>query len=246
LFVVILNYSCSASKNTGRIADSGKLRSTEKVLENVENNNLTNESFFIQKAEISITTTEETRKFLGSLKFEFPDKFLLSLRTGSGIEFARIFLSGDTLMINDRINKILHVGAPDDLNFKFGLSPSLIPLVLGDIVGKIIEPKMLETFQNKLFDVNCVEKGTKLRYTIDSSKDKISAAIILSSSGKEKLAMEFGKFISTEQKIIPGMINIEANEIHTSVVVKFRKVDLYWKDKIEFLPGKGYQILKIS
>ena len=46
---------------------------------------------------------------MATIKYELPDKYLISIRSKAGIEAARIFITKDTVLINDRIksNSIL-------------------------------------------------------------------------------------------------------------------------------------------
>ena len=80
------------------------------VFESTKNQNITNNGFFIQKAEIEIVTGEGKEKYLASIKFEKPDKYLISVKSRTGIEGARIYISNDSILVNDRINKKLYSG----------------------------------------------------------------------------------------------------------------------------------------
>ena len=58
-----------------------------------------------------------------------PDKFLISIKSHTGIEVARIFLTGDSIMINDRINKKLYYGSTSYLKNKYGLTTAVFPVI---------------------------------------------------------------------------------------------------------------------
>ena len=103
-------------------------------MERIENQNLTKRNFFIQKAEIEILSEEENQKLIASIKFIYPDQYLISLKSKTGIEAARIFITDDTVLINDRINRKLYFGKPAQLKNKYGISPAVLPVVLGDFI----------------------------------------------------------------------------------------------------------------
>ena len=70
------------------------------------------------------------------LKFEYPDKYLISIKSRTGIEGARIYISEDTILFNDRINKKMYYGSSLYLKRKYGLTTNFLPLIFGDIVSR--------------------------------------------------------------------------------------------------------------
>ena len=63
-----------------------------------EDQNITNTDFYIQKAEIEFTNKDNRQKFLCSIKYQRPDKYLISIKSRTGIEGARIYVSEDSII----------------------------------------------------------------------------------------------------------------------------------------------------
>ena len=59
---------------------------------------------------------------------------MITVRSRTGIEAGRAFITSDTLIIKDRFNKKLLVGKPETLAKKYGIDPSFLFTILGDIV----------------------------------------------------------------------------------------------------------------
>ena len=117
------------------------------------NQNLTARSFFIEKAEFKISSGDGEKSGIGTVKFQMPDKFLISIKSKAGIEVARIFLTGDSIFINDRFNKKLYYGSTSYLKSKYGYYNIIIASILGDYVNdqKLDRSK-----------INCIEWKVKI------------------------------------------------------------------------------------
>jgi hypothetical protein len=240
--VIILFYGCSVFKSQNNIINVGKNYIN---IKDIQGSNLTNFSFYIQRVEIELNNEEESKSFLASVKFSKPDSFLISIRSKSGIEAARIFVTGDTLMINDRINKILYYGSGDDLNRKFGYSGNLIPLLFGDFLFKT---------ENDNYILNCKEGIGKLDYyfednnltsSIDCSSGKLVQTEIKNKNVKNTvlikyLEVEKERTISRYSKV--QVFNLGGNGM---ILIKYSKIEIPYRGYIEFIPGKNYELVRI-
>jgi len=136
LTVIFLCYSCSVTRmqrKNGRKAQG--VENKEFIYKKIENQNLTAKSFFIEKAEFNIKTEEGEKRGLGTIRFIMPGKFLISIKSSSGIEVVRIFLTGDSVLANDRINKKMYYASASYLKSKYGLTTSILPVILGDYIN---------------------------------------------------------------------------------------------------------------
>ena len=162
LILVLVGESCSVRK---RVEVDYKLISENMGLDIdqiLKNRNITNSSFFIQKAEFSFTSREGSKRGVGSIKFEWPDRYLISIKSRSGIEGARILATSDSLFVNDRINRKFYYGSMEYIKNKFGIATSLIPILLGDFVREIKDTSRVlcrEGVINILGTVDCVRSS---------------------------------------------------------------------------------------
>lgn len=215
------------------------------ILTGTENLNITKRNFFIQKAEIKIVDEDGTNSFLGSLKFEQPDRFLLSLRSKTGIEAARIYLTTDTVLINDRINRILYMGSPMALKRKYGISASLLPVVLGDFIMSEGSDAGSVTCVDGRQDIISIIDGMRIQYTIDCKLMKAVRALPDNSLQRTGIELIFEDFFSEAKSVIPGSIEIKESRNKSSVEIKILKFESPWTGKIEFVPGNNYEIQQL-
>lgn len=214
------------------------------LFERVEMQNLTSNGFNIQKAEIEIKTKERTEKLLGSIKFEYPDKYLISIKSKSGIEIARAYLNKDSVLVNDRINKKMYYDSAGRIKIRFGFSGSEIPLIFGDFYKD-------KTLAN---NANCINgimeldeslKGTKINYVIDCRDAKIQKSVIMNSRNEAAIAILYGNYIKYMSGLYPGIISIVDLQKETKIEIKIKKLESPWIGKIDFIPGKNYEILQL-
>jgi hypothetical protein len=245
LVLLFILPGCSVSRNRIRSGTEIPGQMPEgSVLDIIKNQNITANGFFIQKAEIEITTEEGKEKFFANIKFTKPDKYLISLRNRTGIEGARIYLSGDTILVNDRVNKKLYSGSSIYAMKKYGISQSFLPLIFGDIILE----KHCESGQEKCkdgkMDLSCLIKGIRLEYSIDCSKKKILFVDQMNNFG-QNVNIKYQNFFNVEGKLIPRNIEYSDNQRNTTIKIKVVKVQLPWEGVINFIPGKGYELIEL-
>jgi len=203
--------------------------------------NLTGHDFNIRKAVIELNSNNEKQKLIANLKYRKPGTYLISMRNWTGIEVARIFLSPDTILINDRINRKLFYGSAAYIKDKYGLSIDAIPLLLGDYIlnpasysgqDKCINGKInfIELFENRSISGN-----------IDCSNYKMLSAIFKNKTGRNEIIMDYGDFKKGNGIIFPRSINLSDGEGKLSLSISLSDVELGVNDIIDFIPGNGYE-----
>ena len=250
VFILLLVYlisGCSVNRIRRNAANDQISESREISLkDDLLNQNLSNQSFFIQKAEIEVIGQDGSEKLLGTIKFKSPDNYLISIRSRTGIEAARIFITDDTILINDRINRKQFCGSPDDLKGKYGVTTSLLPLLFGDYIDfKLNEIEDIQCSNGRIArDVNI--EGIKIRYIIDCERRKPIVTTGESGLNDEVLEIQYNEFFKSEKKVIPGKIVIMEARSETTIVIKIRKIEIPWTGVIEFVPGNRYEIIQLQ
>ncbi|MCX6325589.1 MAG: DUF4292 domain-containing protein [Bacteroidia bacterium] len=245
LFLVIFSAGCSVIRNDGNKkygATEGII--TERLFENIKKQNITTSNFFIQKIEIEISTPGNKDKILGSLKFESPDKYLFSLKSRAGIEASRIFISEDTILINDRINRKQYYGSPRYLKTKFGLAESILPVIFGDYVNDNLSDSQTKCSAGKL-NSTCTISGMKINYVIDCKKEKTISAITEDNFNAEVMEIHYKDFFNAGDIIIAGRIEIKDLKRKTTIKIRIRKIESPWSGNIEFIPGNKYELIQL-
>ena len=90
--------------------------------------------FIFKRQILTVIQDNISVRLIADIKFRKPDSMLITVRSRTGIEAGRAFISKDTLIVKDRLNKKLLVGKPEALGTKYGVDPSFLFTVLGDIV----------------------------------------------------------------------------------------------------------------
>ncbi len=211
------------------------------LIEVINSQNINTKGFYISKADISISAQNGTEKILGTVKYESIGKMLISLRSKTGIEIARIFISNDTLLVNDRINKKLYKGTSAYIKSKYGIPFSAIPVVFGDYVTG----KGQNRTENKCTEGRLILEEDlgrlKINYVIDCNRGKSISAKLEDNIGKEKISIEYNKFVRNAIGFIPGVIQITDQQREMTIILKIVKIESPWNGEIEFIPGKQYE-----
>lgn len=239
IIVFILGSGCSVLKRAGRSGNLGTNGSNSIILpEQLKNQNITNAGFFITKAELEVSGIDGNEKLICSIKYVYPDTYLVSIRNRTGIEAARIFLSNDTVFVNDRINRRLYFGSNKQMIEKYGFNQSVIPLIMGDYLTEDLVSSESEGCIGGLFKKQDRYNGLLINYTIDCRILKVIAAAIEKGNS---FNLEFSRFMRLENILIPEEIKIEDLEKMTKISIRIVRIEYPWNGSIEFIPGSGYE-----
>jgi len=225
---------------------AGELTMSSFSPESVRELNITNNNFYIQKAEIEIFNNGEREKLLGSVKYINKEEYLVSVRSRSGIEAARIYVSKDTILINDRINRKLYYGSTGYLERKYGITITFLPMIFGDFRD---ENKILEG------EIKCTEGragieyeagNNKMYFIIDCKILKIIAINIGNKDNKDGIVLTFKDFIKNNGVKYPERIEVVDNINRTEIKVYIERIEIPFTGTIEFIPGKNYEMVKLQ
>lgn len=245
-FLSLFVTGCSVTRNLYKgLSDNPNKPIPGNIAENIENQNITSTGFFIQKADIEMTSSNGKDKFIGTIKFQKPDKYLVSIRTRTGIEGARIFISGDSVLINDRINKKMYSGTSVNLMKKYGISQYFLPVVFGDIILDKHCGEGAEKCDGNNFKIECIVKGVALKYNIDCKRRKVIAVDQGNGNSADVIKINFNSFQNIGSKLIPGFIELNDPQHDIKIKMKLSKILLPWDGVINFIPGKGYEIIEL-
>lgn len=243
MVVLFLTAGCSALRPA--IRPEQKVvggRDSDNLSKVVRDQNITLHNFYIQKAKVEITSNNSSESFLASIKFLYPDTFLISIRSKTGIEAARIFYTKDTILINDRINRKLLYGKPGIAGRRYGITPESFPLVLGDLISENRNVLYSDCLNGEA-TLNSSFNGSKIRYVLDCEKGKV-VSITQEGSNKSVLtSLNFEKFIKETDIIYPSSISIVNDEMKLNI--RIEKMEYPWNGSIEFIHGKNYELIEL-
>jgi ribosomal protein L35AE/L33A len=230
---------CSESRYAANNVSNTKIESTDEILNRVIGNNLSEGDFYIEKGSVAIKVNEESKKFLFSLKYQKPDTYLISLRSITGIEGARIYISGDSVFINERIGKRLITGRLQNLERLSGFPSIFLKALFGDMIinekGKKEEVKRA----GSILIINQSFYGKVSESVVDQRQGKVVSMKVLEDRSREVLTLTYSKFGRSSNNI-PQIIEISELSRNIEAKIRIEKIQVPWKGIIEFIPGKGY------
>lgn len=246
LSAVLFITGCSVLKKdrTEVLNDTG-LHSTKQSSDEFQIRNVSNENYYIQKAEVQVSGQGGVDKLLLTVKYRKPDQYLISVRNKTGIEAARLFISADTILLNDRINRKLYISSPDYLKKKYGLTLSVIPVLIGDCIEKRGSIFKEEDCINNRIEVEGYVSGVKINYLIDCKLEKPVLSVLESSLSAERIEVRNSEFFEVENHIIPGSIEINDYKRENIIDIKIKRITFSWEGDIDFIPGNNYEIIEL-
>ncbi len=213
---------------------------TKGIFEQIKALNITNSDFNIMKAEISIKNNMESRKMMGSMKYKKPGTYLISIRSQAGIEAARIFITEDTILINDRINKKLYYGSPDYLFEKYGITTSVLPIIMGDYIANITGDEQNKC-ENNYLNIKEIISSKEIIFNIDCKKKKVVDVSTIDPESGKGIVIKFEKFDKGEGVAIARNIKITDSAAETNIFIQIEKIEKGIKNEITFIPGRNYE-----
>jgi len=247
VFVTLLT-GCSVARKLpeGEIKRTGIVSDSD-MMEAVRGNNLTNNDFFIRKADIEIAEGKDIYKIAGTLRYKRPDSMLISLRTRMGLEAARIYFTGDTILINDRINRKLVCGDPVEIEKKYGVSLDLLAVVFGDLVVEDMNQESTVACTNGIYRRETFYKARRLEYNIDCDRFKTTSVLFEGEQQADNIYIRFRNFKRAGTVLIPTRIDVDSPGHDARITISFNvgKIELNWQGRIEFIPGNRYDVIKI-
>lgn len=233
--------ACSTAKRVVNIENISR-RDLSLPLENrICALNMTAGNFNINKAEIEIDNNGKKQKLLATLKYRLNGNYLISVRNRTGIEAARIYITKDTVLINDRIYKKLYRGSKEYLLKKYGLSTNAIPLLFGDYIINLREKETVKDCKDGISEIQGYLENKEIWYYVDCNKDKVTGVSISDKTGAAGINMKFSNFLNYGNKMYPEKIVAEDARENTKISIKINSVDYNADEDIELIPGRNYE-----
>jgi len=247
LIILILGGGCSASRRMNKSGTfPGERNLNGAVAGAIKSNNLSGNNFYIRKAEISVTDRNITNRFNASIKFRKPDSMLVSIKSLIGIEAGRMLLTGDTVIINDRVNKKMIRGNTERLGRKYGIDPSLIFALLGDFIISHKDENRQINCVNGFYRDNFIINDKRVEYVVDCKKGKITNAYFEGTLTTGNITIMYGKFKRMDGLFIPEEITMEDDLSDLGINIKINNLEVGWNGRIEFIPGSGYDVVNLK
>jgi hypothetical protein len=203
--------------------------------------NMTSFDFDIIKAEVEIINNGDKQRLICSVKYRKPGDYLIAIRNRTGVEAARIYITGDTLMINDRIHRKLYCGSNEYLLEKYGIGTKALPLVFGDYFDKLLDSETIKECVNGITEIRGYLEKKELWYFLDCNKFKVTGVSISEKEGYAGISMKFSDFVNIGERSYPAKIDLSDITERTKIEIQIVSVEYDKNDKLEFIPGRNYE-----
>jgi hypothetical protein len=244
--LAILSFSCSVQKRSLRSNyESSGTTGNRNTLNEVLKNNLSNNDFYIQRADVRLTQENVTVRFNAAIKFKRPDSLLVSVKAKTGMEAGRALITRDTLIINDRINKRVIVGDAKSIRKKYGIDPYYIFALLGDLIVNERETARDIDCSRGLNMPRIQTNDKRIEYTIDCSMGKVVKALFEGDVRSGNILLNYSGFTALSRIMIPGKIEISDDLNNMNILIEIRKIEMPWNGQLKLITGSGYKIFRI-
>lgn len=244
--IALILFSCSVSrKSRSGNNDSSVTEKSSNTLKEIVSNNLSNEDFFIQRADVKLTQENVTVHFNAAIRFRRPDSLLISVKAKTGIEAGRALITRDTLVINDRINRKVIVGDASGIRRKYGIDPYYIFAMLGDLIVNESEAAEAVDCRNGISLPRLQVNERRIEYTIDCSRGKVVKAFFEGDIRSANVELAYSDFINVSRIKIPQRIEISSDMNNVNIEIEIKKIIMPWDGPLRFITGSGYKVVRI-
>lgn len=218
--------------------------SSERILRQIESRNITNGGFFIQKGRITTAGEAGRINLLFTMKYVKPAKYLISIRSITGMEAFRVYLSSDTVLINDRLNEQLLIGRPVDFERLTGIHPDLLRISLGDIMLTGNETTGENGCDGGRIELESYYKGLLINSTASCGIEKVVSVILNKGLPEGMINIEYKKHRFDYYRI-PRRIEVNDSRKDVRITIRIEKYISPWVGDVEFIPGRGYNVKRL-
>jgi hypothetical protein len=240
----ILLTGCTVTRPVSSIGTQANAASVDEIIKVTESQNITGSSFFIEKGRISTSGEGGRINLMFTMKFAQPGIFLISLKSITGIEAFRVFITTDTVLINDRINKVTLYGRPYDFEKISGLPGELLNISVGDLfVGERMKSNETGCSCNSLH-INDYYRGLIINSIIDCTIGKAKSVTLTSGIPNEQINIFYSGFRSDLYRL-PRRVEVNDFRRNVKILIRIDKYTVPWTGGTEFIPGAGYKLRKL-
>jgi len=129
--------ACSVTRKSSTEAgkDVRRAMAYSTVIEQVKNNNITEEGFYLRKGRLEIEGTSIDGSYGLNARYNTKGDLNVSVRGPLGIEVVRLIAIEGRVYLVDRIGRTVYRGSQGDLLAKYGLPENVIAVIFGDLVS---------------------------------------------------------------------------------------------------------------
>lgn len=240
ILLILMLSGCTAMKKSSMRKPEVPAVSHMTLRERILAMNMTMHDFNIPRADVEIISNGNNQKLIATLKYRRSGDYLISVKSRAGIEAARIYITKDTIMVNDRMYRKLYVGSSEYLLDKYGIATDLLPLLFGDYIEDLTEMETIKDCKTGVSEIQGYRDNRELWYFLDCIRGKVSGITISEKTGPAGINIKFSDFKKYDHLMYPGKIVIEDTMEKTRIILGIGSVEYDSNDRLEFIPGRNY------
>jgi hypothetical protein len=240
LFVVFISAGCATTEKATGISSERQQRAVKDVLQKVAGKNITGAGFFIRKGKITTESESGRISLYFTMKYSVDGKYLISIRSKTGMEAFRVFLSTDTILVNDRLNRTVLYGNARDFGRITGIPAALLKISVGDIFYNNPVIQEGENCSNNEIKLKDYFQGLIVNSTIDCKAEKLKSIVVSTGSPDLFITIDYRKF-RDDNYSVPKKVEVNDAGRKIKIIISIEKYLAPWVGEIEFIPGSGYK-----
>jgi len=240
LVILFLTGGCATTVKTSGVGTEKHKVEVKDVLQNVSAKNITGTGFFIRKGKI-ITEGESGKISLYfTMKYSADGEYLISIRSKTGMEAFRVYLSKDTILVNDRLNRNVLYGNARDFERITGIPSALLKISVGDIFYNKPVVGGGESCVDNEIKISDFFQGLIVNSTIDCQSEKLKSIIVSAGAPDKFITIDYRKF-RDDSYSVPKRVEVNDPGRKIKIIISIEKYLAPWVGEIEFIPGSGYK-----
>jgi hypothetical protein len=240
LLVLFITVSCASSKKSTADSSDKIERSSSVVLKNTALKNITGTGFFIRKGKIVTENESGKTSLYFTMKYSADGKYLISIRSKTGMEAFRVFLSEDTLLVNDRLNRSVLYGNGRDFEKITGIPSALLKISVGDFFFNKPGINGGADCINNEIKLTDYFQGLIINSTIDCKAEKLKSVIVSTGTPDKYISIDYRKF-REDIYSVPKRVEVNDPGRMIKITIMIDKYLAPWVGEVEFIPGSGYK-----
>lgn len=256
----IILEGCKTTRNTLKKFDE---ENTETIRKGIDRNKNDYKTVWIKRYNCEVREKWKTRNFYGGIKIVKDKGMLITIKSGIGMETARILLTKDSVKIVDRIHKEIYTGVYAKMQRYFTLVDGykeIENLLLCNnymIIEELEKNKgyKIESIEGKkktefmISEIGINEKGMK-KYTIGNDNWQMLGYLKENKgeNGEEnRLKINYIGWIEIGRFKLPKGLKIEINrnDEKTVVILEYEKTEINTSVEIKLENPDGYKVINL-
>jgi hypothetical protein len=250
---------CKTTRSSVGLFNESTEESVERVKKSLIENKIEVKNIWVKKYNCEIRENWKRKDFYGDIKIVKGERILITVKSGLGIETARVLLTKDSVKIVDRMNKEVFCGGYEEMKRYFGLIDcykkaedlmiSNNSIVIEEIGNRYVNKYEIKKGEKK-DEIIISEKGVKTtgnkQFTI--RVDNYNIVEYSEENGKnEMLKVNYLNWIDFGKIKFPEELKIEIHkggEKRISIL-KYERIEIDGKMNTKFRIPDGYKVIKL-